>query len=413
MPASALRTRSEGGPDLANLLERFDEQLEAASSVNRAAFLKAATRAARGGWLPYEVSALLLLDVAIANAAERELVETLLTRAPHALATVPGGDFMTLSALDWFAPVEDLDPADPSGLDRLRRYLFAHEAPPASPPLPHVEMFSAPGEGREAVEIARRVLREARRGVPFDCMAVMVRSPQHYTGLLEHALARAGVPAFFDRGTRRPHPAGRAFLALLACAAENLSARRFAEYLSLGQVPDDDGSAAGDAFPTSTDEVFGALADRAEASLAVSSHDVEEGGSRTFRAPWKWEPLLAESRVVASVDRWSRRLNGLAQECELQRRELQRTDPDSPKIEHLARKIRGLTELSAFALPIVRTLAAFPASASWGEWLRHFEGLAPRVLKRPDHVLRVLADLRPMGAIGPIDLAEAALVLAD
>ena len=34
-----------------------------------------------------------------------------------------------------------------------------------------------------------------------------------YLGLLEHACARGGVPVYFDRGTRRPDPAGRAFLA--------------------------------------------------------------------------------------------------------------------------------------------------------------------------------------------------------
>ena len=100
-----------------------------------------------------------------------------------------------------------------------------------------VHVFSAPGEGREAVEIARRVLHEAARGVPFDQMAVLLRAPQTYLGLLEHAFARAGIPAWFERGTRRPDPAGRAFLALLACADESLSARRFAEYLSLAQVP--------------------------------------------------------------------------------------------------------------------------------------------------------------------------------
>src|SRR4029077_7363270 len=97
--------------------------------------------------------------------------------------------------------------------------------------------YSAPGEGRECVEIARRVLQEAARGVSFDEMAVFLRAPDPYVGLLEHALRRAGIPAWFDRGTRRPHPAGRAFLAMLACGVEKLSARRFAEYLSLGQVP--------------------------------------------------------------------------------------------------------------------------------------------------------------------------------
>ena len=101
-----------------------------------------------------------------------------------------------------------------------------------------MQVFSAPGEAREAVEIARRMLAEAARGVRFDEMAVLVRAPQQYLGLLEHALARAAIPAWFDRGTRRPDPAGRALLALLFCAEEGLSARRFAEYLSLAQVPD-------------------------------------------------------------------------------------------------------------------------------------------------------------------------------
>ena len=68
-------------------------------------------------------------------------------------------------------------------------------------------------------------------------MAVLLRAPHTYLGLLEHAFQRAGIPSWFDRGTRRPDPSGRAFLALLACADEDLSARRFAEYLSLGQVP--------------------------------------------------------------------------------------------------------------------------------------------------------------------------------
>ena len=55
--------------------------------------------------------------------------------------------------------------------------------------------------------------------------------------VLELLVLWRGTPAWFARGTSRPDPAGRAFLALLDCAVEGLSARRFAEYLSLGQVP--------------------------------------------------------------------------------------------------------------------------------------------------------------------------------
>ena len=100
-----------------------------------------------------------------------------------------------------------------------------------------VVCLSAPGEGRECVEVARVVLAHAERGTPFDRIAVVMRAPELYASHLETALRRADVPVHFGRGTRRPDPAGRAMLALLACAVEGLSARRFAEYLSLGQVP--------------------------------------------------------------------------------------------------------------------------------------------------------------------------------
>src|SRR5690348_10723102 len=98
-----------------------------------------------------------------------------------------------------------------------------------------VQFFSAPGEGRECVEIARRIHEAARAGTRFDQIAIALRSPQTYAPLLEAALERAGIAAYFARGTRRPDASGRALLALLLCAEEGLSAQRFAEYLSLGQ----------------------------------------------------------------------------------------------------------------------------------------------------------------------------------
>ena len=69
-------------------------------------------------------------------------------------------------------------------------------------------------------------------------MAILLRSPERYQFLVEEALRRAGIPSYFSRGSARPDPAGRAFLALLHCAEEFCSASRFAEYLSLGQVPE-------------------------------------------------------------------------------------------------------------------------------------------------------------------------------
>jgi ATP-dependent helicase/nuclease subunit B len=431
VPVAAIRGVGDGGGDLAALLERFDEQFQATSAVDRSRFLSTATRAVAEPSNPYSNCRLLLLDVPIANATERALVEALVARAPAACATTPEGDDPSRDALARLGQIERVEVAESSSrgpLDRVRRYLFSPTAPPPAEPLEEVELFSAPGEGRECVEIARRVLREARRGVPFDRMAIALRSPQHYAGLLEHALERAGVPAYFERGTRRPHPAGRAFLALLRCAADNLSARRFAEYLSLGQVPEA-GNAAAHTFPSSSDEVFGAAGERAETVGGALSGprsdewepDVDGGPDkvrptydeqRAVRAPWKWERLLAESRVIATEQRWERRLSGLVHECELQQQELTRTEPGSPRIDQLARKIEDIRQLAAFAVPVMRSLGSWPARATWGEWLERFESLASQVLKRPDRVLRVLADLSPMGAIGPIGLDEAADVLA-
>ena len=225
------------------------------------------------------------------------------------------------------------DATGPTALDRLRQDLFAADTPPAGALDDTVHLFSAPGEGREAVEIVRRVVQEAARGVPFDEMAVLLRAPQTYLGLLEHAFARAGVPAWFERGTRRPDPAGRAFLALLACAAEGLSARRFAEYLSLAQVPHlvvgsgTDGTDPALAAPQfSTDDAvlatlpFDARPEDAapldEAPLPTERDADDRVVAGTLRAPWRWEELLVEAYVIEGLDWWQRRLPGLAAEYE-------------------------------------------------------------------------------------------------
>jgi hypothetical protein len=118
------------------------------------------------------------------------------------------------------------------------------------------------------------VLSDARRGIAFDEMAILVRAPHQYHGLLEHALSRAGIPAFFDRGTRRPHPAGRAFLALIAAAVEGLSARRVAEYLSLGQLPAPDQPPS--TWARSTDDVLAGGVSEEEDEAAEHSLDARE-----------------------------------------------------------------------------------------------------------------------------------------
>ena len=117
--------------------------------------------------------------------------------------------------------------------------------------------------------------------------------------------------------------------------------------------------------------------------------------------------------MIGGSDRWSRRLNGLSEEYRLRIAELREDDPDSARIPHFERELQNLEHLRAFVLPLVDAMSEWPDEATWGDWLKRLEGFAPRILRKPEHVLRVLADLRPMAAIGPVSLTEVRDVLAD
>jgi hypothetical protein len=462
--AEALAPIDEACGDLAELLTRTGAERERSGTVSRAELWRAAADAVGESSRPV-ADALLLLDIGVTNAAEHELLRALVAAAGVSMATVPQGDRRTLArygSAGSFTPaprassrqtIADSGPA----LSRLQRHLFSTEVPPSGVLDDSVALFSAPGEGREAVEIARRVLEEAGRGVPFDEIAILLRAPQTYFSLLEHALSRAAVPVWFERGTRRPDPAGRAFLALLACAEEQLSARRFAEYLSLGQVPidavraDEAGATRADAaarpavpqkaatrparrprassatpqqaafdWSPPTDDVSSGLVpqdDRAEdpsPEEEAPSPDERDGDrivAGSLRAPWRWEELLVEAYVIQGLDRWKGRLKGLANEYDLRLRELRDEDEDSPRIAAIERDREELRNLDSFALPIVTELDEWRRPRSWAEWLAVFEALVPRILRQPTRVLRVLAEMAPLGAIGPVALREVREVL--
>ena len=431
---AALERLPFGGRDLAALMQGFDDQFDAARAIDRAALFDAATRAVQSD--PSPRPALVLLDVPIDSVAELTFVQALLrgfgASTGPALITVPFGDIATLDRLKGVGLEPDvLEQKDASDLAALRRYLFADRQPPLREAAGDVVFYSAPGEGRECVEIARRTLREAARGIRFDEIAVFLRAPERYTGLLEHAFRRAGIPAWFERGTRRPHPAGRAFLAILACAVEQLSARRFAEYLSLGQVPRPDEAAREPAFVLPDDEELTAIDDGGAMREArepgreapgadgdAEEHDEEDSDTGivagSLRTPWKWEKLIVESAVIGgNPQRWHRRLSGYASDLRVQRAAAAREDPDSPTVARLTRDIANLAHLRRFALPVIERLASWPASATWGTWLDHFKNLAPLVLSQPERVQAVLEQLRPMAAIGPVSLEEARDVVAD
>ncbi|HEY8209077.1 MAG TPA: PD-(D/E)XK nuclease family protein [Myxococcaceae bacterium] len=402
-------------PDLRRAAEAFDHALTEAGLADRAALFRLAAAA------PIDPPAMVvLLDVPMRYRAEQRLVEALARTGADLLATTPEGDERTLHRLTEALPgitPERLPASGAGSLARLQRGLFAavDEAAPAREDPPTVDVLSAPGEGREAVEIARRLHAEAARGVPFERMGILLRAPSQYRSAVAEALARADIPAYFARGTRGPDPSGRALLALLACADERLSARRFAEYLSLGEVPSP--TAAGAPPPAPAPELSFRLADAEE--LAPADVESEEPPTETppepeperapVIAPRKWEQLIIDAAVIGGHDRWKRRLDRLSAQLQHQ---AAAPDLDEARAERLQRDREQLETLSRFALPLIEDLAHLPAKAPWGEWLLHLRALSDRALRYPDRVQRLLSELQPMAGVGPVALGEVRLVLA-
>ena len=409
-------------PDLRRAAEAFERALAEAGLADRAALFQLAAAS------PIDPPAMVvLLDVPLRYRAEQRLVEALARTGADILATLPEGDERSQRRFSeaLATPVESIPVTGSTALARMQRGLFAPAVEDSLPPsedVPTVDVLSAPGEGREAVEIARRIHVEAGRGVPFERMAILLRAPGQYRSAIAEALARAEIPAYYSRGTRGPDPSGRALLSLLACADERLSARRFAEYLSLGEVPTPTpqggpppASSPSLAFrPAEADELAPLLVDPEEpedraASLEREDQELAQPARPLVIAPRKWEQLIIEAAVMGGRDRWRRRLERLAEQLE---RQAAAPDLDEARAERLQRDREQLQQLTRFALPLIDDLAQLPARATWREWLVHLRALVERALRYPDRVQRVLSELEPMGEIGPVALSEVRLVLS-
>ena len=354
--------------------------------ADRAETFAAAVRGIEGGAAPPVGLPLLLLDIPLAGRATRRFARTLAEAAPQVFLTLPEGDQATETAARTLGAVPL--PAEESLADELpgdavtsaQRQLFVTRRPHPARERRGLSVIAAPGTAAEAIEHARAFLAEATEGVPFDRMAVLLSEPASQAPSFQEAFERARVPAFFEAGARRPHPAGRAFLVLLDCAREGLSASRFAEYLSLGETP---------ASPTRAPE-----ADREEAG------GTENAG---FVAPRRWERLILDSEVIGGLERWERRL---ARFDDRLRQDLE-AEEDEGRREHVRQRRADLRRLTETALPILRRLAAFPSPhARYSEWARQLEDLAGAALLHPEGVIDCLAETNPMRDVSEVTLDE-------
>ncbi|RMF74345.1 MAG: PD-(D/E)XK nuclease family protein, partial [Planctomycetota bacterium] len=400
-------TIAEHDAELAGIYWAYLAEIADLQLADRPAVFAMARDAAVAGTHELVGLPVILADVPIRSMREGAVLRTLIAQAPTALVTIAAGDKQTESALA--VTGECYEAAPTNALERAQCHLFG---PPPAPTAPDstITVFSAPGENRECVEIARRVLAEARDGTPFDRMAVLLRAPLLYRPHLVEAFRRAGIPAHFSGGTVRPDPSGRAFLTLLDCAHEGLSARAFAEYLSLSVVPAD-GEHVRDDFVAPPDFPLAAVLPSPEAGdkavVADADAPIIEGA---LRVPRRWERLLVNASVIGGLDRWRRRLAGLRAELQ---RAIDLEDPESPRGERLRRNLGDLTALCDYAVPILEMLAALPEQATWGQWLPTLTDLARASLREPFRVLEVLAELEPMAPVGPVDLSEVRHVLGE
>ena len=319
------------------------------------------------------------------------------TMPPGAVApgTLPLGALplgaLALGALPLSAAERDFgDTSQDDAVASAQRHLFATRRPDPGTGRRGLSVVAAPGTAAEAIEHARAFLAEAADGIPFDRMAVLLPEPANQASAFQEAFERAEIPAFFEAGARRPHPAGRAFLVLLDCAREGLSATRFAEYLSLGETP----ASRTEASPTEASPTE---------DIGAGARGTEAEENTGFVAPRRWERLILDSEVIGGLDRWEGRLARF--ERQLQRDE--EAESDESRREAVRRRRRDLRRLTETALPILHRLAAFPTPhAGFYEWTRQLAELARAALLHPEGVLECLAETDPMRDVNEVTLDE-------
>lgn len=414
-----LESIGPAGRDLAEILQTFELELDKQYLADYALLLNTAIK--KVGQVKDRLLGLplLLLDPRPQSALEKSFLKSVIDSTEWSCATTLASNEECIKWLEGILGVSAnrLDRAEwdqTHQLERIRRHLFLAEIPGKTGNDNSLELFSAPGEGRESVEIARRILQFGHQGIRFDQVAVLLRNHHLYQPHIEDAFERAQIPGYFSRGIKRPHNAGRAFLALLECAIENFAASRFAEYLSLGQVPrlDPEGKSPSREVPWVSPESEEQLIFKSFEKSGREGEDLEEPSGRqvsgNLRAPLKWEKTLIDASVIGGHDRWKRRLKGLARELDIRRKSASEKDSDR---ELYRRQLERLRHLAGFALPLIDRLSALPKQALWSRWLTELQQLASDALREPDSVLSVLMDLAPMGKVGPVTLREVKEVL--
>jgi RecB family exonuclease len=230
---------------LARVAGTYSARLKAAGLLEREALYKRAADR-----LPLEAAGFVLIGDALESAGFEALVKKAARTHPFAWVswsrtpgTAPRREAAATRAASRMGVAGEpcvMAPKKENALARVQRSTFAETAHTKGRALDKdksVQFLSAPGESLEAIEIARLILDEAARGVRFQEMAVLLRTPAAYASHLASAFDRAGIRAFFLEGVPRVDPAARALGLLLNLAGADLDRAQVAEFLTTARVP--------------------------------------------------------------------------------------------------------------------------------------------------------------------------------
>lgn len=254
-------------------------------------------------------------------------------------------------------------PPPPASLVRLREGLFEEsrggglETDDGA-----VTLVTAPGEAAEVRAIARRLLREAARGVSFEDMGVVLPRPETYAPLFTDLLSRLGVP-------HRLHPslplrfgcAARSLLLLFRC--RGLGRPAVMEFLTFAPVP------------------FAELL-----------------GPDVPPRPARWDQTSREAGIVSGLGRW---ILGLRAWGEAER-EAGESEEDPERRERRQRHVVDAEALLRVVELLSGTLDSLAGEAPWAEWVETLRTVVDQWIgpeRDRDAVLEVIADLGGLGSV--------------
>jgi RecB family exonuclease len=380
----ALADRARDAPEdqarlrsLARIYRAFESKREGRVADPGTVLRAAAAALPRAFWL--QGADVLVVDDLELDERESEFLAAVARRFPVRLVrrecppSLEPGSFRAwardhgIAEVDWEDTVlAPLAPPPPTpGLLRLRTRLF--EAPEGGRVIGgDVELVTAAGEAGEVRALARRLLREAGRGVPFEDMGVVIPRADRYAPLFADLFDRLGIP--FQLHPSLPLRSGRlARSLLLFFRSRGLLRASVMEFLTFAPIP------------------FASFA-----------------GAQARTEPSRWDQISRDARIVSGLDRWQAGLVTHARG--------EREAADRERDEERARRRRRSAEDAEACLRVVEALAAdldrLDGEASWSEWSERLREVAARWLSPPpgrerewEAVLRVVDALAGLGEI--------------